>query len=499
MNRITGLILALVVALTAGACATAGSSGSSDAMGASGNRPSDNSMTREANREIGLAMLQEDPEEQRGHFERALESAKEAVEEDPDNPRGWFLTGQASAYLGDYVGADTAFTKAQELHPPYEEEIEPEREQAWVNAYNAGVEALNTNDIEEAIAQMEHADRMYRKRPEALLNLGSFYSNLNELEKAADAYRRAIEVIRSPANEDLDEELVAEWAENEEIAVFNLAQLLTNLEEHAEAEALYREHLERNPEDISALVNLAEALSNQERTDEAEEIYNELLGRDDLEENDYIVIGVGMFGAENYDGAADAFRHTVRLNPHSRDAFYNLAQSLYVMANDLVADREEASDAEATAINERLMPIYEELGTASETVLEMDPLNRNIIAFMVGAYQGLAEMTEGAERDEYLRKIQTALDAHESFRYELVDVNISTDGEVVFFNGLLRNIDVDPGDRIGMQIEILSSNGAVIGTQEVAVSAPEADGTASFDAEISVSGSMAGWRYDVLD
>src|SRR5690606_26697635 len=42
-----------------------------------------------------------------------------------------------------------------------------------------------------------------------------------------------------------------------------------------------------------------------------------------------------IFEAGRYDGAVDAFRKAVALNPFSRDAHFNLAQSLYQRAQEL--------------------------------------------------------------------------------------------------------------------------------------------------------------------
>src|SRR5690606_26697634 len=59
------------------------------------------------------------------------------------------------------------------------------------------------------------------------------------------------------------------------------------------------------------------------------------LGREGLSEDQLFQIGAGLFEAGRYDGAVDAFRKAVALNPFSRDAHFNLAQSLYQRAQEL--------------------------------------------------------------------------------------------------------------------------------------------------------------------
>lgn len=499
MNRLKGLILALIVGMTASACASAGGIGGAD-LPEGVVRPSENRYTREANREIGLAVIQPDAAQQRAHYERALQSAMQSIEEQPDNPRGWFLAGQAYANVGDYAQADAAFSKAQEIYPPYAEEIDFERGQVWVMAYNAGVEALQRNDIAEAIAQMENAALIQPSRPEARLNLGSFYANRNEPEKAIASYREALKVLRGPQSEEVPEDQLDDWKQNEQIAVFNLGQILSRLDRHAEAEAVYREYLENNPDEISAVVHLANALVQQDKIDEASAIYDDLMDRPGLDENDYQTIGVGLFQAEEFAGAARAFRGIIKLNPYSRDAYYNLAQALYVSANDLSSSREAASAEERARIEATMKAQYEELAEAAAKVVELDPLNRNIVAFMVGAYQGLANLAENPRaREPYLKKIQEAMQHHETIRLELLDMAISEEDRVLRFSGLVRNVSANAGDQIRLRVIAMGANGNVVGTEDVTVTAPAADATGEFEVVFSVTDRMAGWRYEVLD
>ena len=86
-------------------------------------RPGHNRATREAERALGLAMIQTDPEQQKQHFRDALAAALGAVQEDARNATGWLMAGRAYAGLGDFAGADSAFRYAEELHPPYAEEL----------------------------------------------------------------------------------------------------------------------------------------------------------------------------------------------------------------------------------------------------------------------------------------------------------------------------------------------------------------------------------------
>ncbi|HEX7120447.1 MAG TPA: tetratricopeptide repeat protein [Longimicrobiales bacterium] len=492
MNRTTGLILALFLGVAAGACASGGAGGSA----ADGFEPKDNDHTREAEQNIALAMLRSSDADKQQLYQQALESAKLAIQEDSTNPQGWFLAGQAHANLGAFDSADAAWDKAVALYPGFEEQIDRERENAWVRAYNEGVGAIQQDDLDAAIAQMEKADAIFQGRPEARLQLGVFYARKNEVDKAISAYRGALEILRSTPKMQLDSATQADWAANEEIALSNLAQLLSSSGRDAEAEALFREVLAEDPTNIRARVNLADVLARQGKTAEADQIYAELIDRDDLTYNHYLNMGVGLFQAEKYEQSANAFRKAVQVNPYSRDGYYNLAQALFMRADALEDEREAAKGAAADSLAAELAEIHTELASSAEKVLELDPSNRNIIAYMARAYQALSELTsDEAAKEQYREKIRAALKRHEEAQFEVMDVSLLPGDDEVTMSGRIMNLKVAEGAPIRLRIELRDAKGAVIGTQDVTVTAPAANATAEFRVSVPVTGELAGWSY----
>ena len=177
---------------------------------------------------------------------------------------------------------------------------------------------------------------------------------MSNVDDAVDWYRVALEMLRGPLFEEQTPENQMTWAENEEIAAFNLAQILANAGRNEEAETAYRTYLERSPDNVTALSNLAVVLMGMDRNDEAAEIYQGLLARTDLDARDYYVTGIGLYNAENYSMAAQAFGRSYELIPESRDALYNYAQALYLAGE------------------------MDELYPAAVSLVEMDPYNNNV-------------------------------------------------------------------------------------------------------------------------
>jgi hypothetical protein len=84
--------------------------------------------------------------------------------------------------------------RAESLYPEYAEEIDPMRQSAWIEAYNAGVTALQANNMEEAIKSLSVANTLYRKRPEAMVTLGSVYVQQGNLAAAEAVFKDALAV-----------------------------------------------------------------------------------------------------------------------------------------------------------------------------------------------------------------------------------------------------------------------------------------------------------------
>ncbi|MEJ2678012.1 MAG: tetratricopeptide repeat protein, partial [Gemmatimonadota bacterium] len=381
-----GIILALAVGLIGG-CATAGG-GAAGSAASGGVKPSDDGQTRAASLYLARAVSAPDSTAQ-DLYQKALEASTQAAQDNPQNPKAYYLMGQAQAGLGHYVAADSLLTKAQDLYPAYKSEIDGEREQAWILAYNQGVAAVNAGNIQKAGELFADANMLYQGRPEALMNLAWVALQNNNSDKAIKAYREALAIIESSKRDSLNEQQLASWKDSEQLATNNMAQLLAREGRFDEAVQVLENFLKYNPNDLNAKVNLAEMLTRGGHTDSAQMIYDSLLTRQDLGFEEYFQIGIGFFNSDSFKRAAGAFRTAAKLNPYSRDSWYNLVQSLYSEAQAIEKDSAQAADT--AAMNQKLVPMYKELLDAANKVLQFDPYNRNIMTFMARADRGLSE------------------------------------------------------------------------------------------------------------
>lgn len=465
-----GLVLVTVIAMMAGGCASGGGSASSGSVASraeEGLPIRDNSNTRNADLFLMQAMQQGDEAQQQQRYQQALDAALAGITQSPDNPKSYFQAGQAYIGLGDYAAADSMLTRAEEMRPAYASETVVYREQGWINLYNDAIQPLNHGELEEAAALFEQADRLYRGRDEALLNLGSIYSRLGDNQRALDAYSAALVIL-----DETREEMLADttqpgiWDNHYGIVTTGLAQVYVTMGRHQEAAEIYEDLLAENPDDLMVLSNLATVLTQMEIADSAQALYDRILQRPDITEVDLFNAAVGLYQVENYEGAARSFARVLEMNPMHRDAALNLAQTLSI-----------AED-------------YEGLIPAAQALAELDP--RNGLAYIYQA-RAFSETDRTQEANEIFLEYQ-------AFGYEISDIRVQSYPEGgARLTGQLQNHTKDVGSTVTLRFHFGGEGGVEIGTVDVSITVPDAEAFEAFEAEFSSSEFVRGYRYDALN
>jgi tetratricopeptide (TPR) repeat protein len=497
MRRSGGIILALTTAFLV-ACAGGGAAPGAAAPG--GERPRDDTHTRAAGVQLAQATLR-GGDQALEHFQEAHASALAAIERDPNNPKAYLLAGQAAVGLGDFVQADTMFDRAQALYPRYEGEIDAEREEAWIAAYNRGAEALNAGNVQSALEYFQGADRLYQGRAEARMALGMLHSSRQDTQQAMEAYRGALEILEGPPPADLPEEEAASWARDRQNATFGLAELLAQTGRYGEAADLLGEFLDDPTADLGdirtqVMTARATYVAQAGRTEEAERLYEELLRQPGLGADDYFQIGIGFFNASDYHQSAAMFARSAEMNPHSRDAHLNVVQSLYSAAMDL--EQEPATPQR----DEQLREMYTRLIDSAERVREFDPLNRNLLSFVLRAYRGQADLAPAAQAERLRQQTQQVFRQYESMEYEVSDLSLAIAGENrdrAEVEGSLTNVSGAQGQQVGLRFTVLDRNGQPLGSGTTQIAVPAQESSVRFSLTVPVrQGEFGGWRYELV-
>ncbi len=479
-----GLVLATSVIMSAAGCAAGGGAAAPAAPAAKptlhgevleeGVRPRENKQTRAADLFLTQAQTATDTARQQEHYQQALEAAKEGIALDPDNPKSYLQAGQAYVGLNDFVGADTMFTRAEELRPIYKLETQVYREMGWVNAYNQAIQPLNEGDLEAAARLFEQANDLYQGRPEALLQLGSLYAQMGETDKAAEAYRKALEILSETKEAQLADTASAPvWKQHYEIATTGLAQVFSIAGRYEEAAQVYRDVLKDDPDNLLVLENLANVFAELAQSDSTKAFYadsarailDEIFQRPDLDERGFYNAGVAFYQIEDYDGAAEAFRKVAEMNPLNRDAVLNLAQTLSIAEK------------------------FEELVPAARRLLELDP--RNGLGWIL-LTRALSETDQVAEANKVFTEYQEM-----GFEVDNLRLQPYPDGGATL-TGQVKNVSLDPGTRIVLRFHFGGEGGKEIGTLDIEIQAPEQEQFEVFRGEFESTEVVTGYRYEVI-
>ena len=393
---------------------------------------------------------------------RALELSLLGIESDPGNPIHYMLAGMAHVRLEHYSESDAMFTEAQRIFPAYELDIEPEREAAWIDLFNEGIAAYAEGDVEGTIEAWERAGMMWDLRPDASLNLATLFDGEGRWDDAIRAHQRVIAGLeRSPVTRVLTLEEIQEREDLRIRSEKSLTQLLLFTERFAEAEPLLRRHLEFDPTSVEVRGDLAAALHGMGQDTEAAAIYTGLLSETGLGARDLFSLGIALYRANDFMAAADAFEQLTQIQPDSRDAWFNYANSLFAAES------------------------WESLALVGDRLTEVDPLGENAGLIAARAY---LEIGDEQAAMEGLDRTESAPIHVEGLQLRPSEVETSLQGQVV-------GNTAEPGTPVHLRFTFYGADGA-LGTEPLTVSAPPPGVRAQF--EVSFAGQATAYRYELV-
>lgn len=464
MNRsrfVSALLVASVVALSG--CATGGGGGKVEAESDIPIRETENTRSAE------LFLTQAETVGPVDRFQQALQAAMLEVLNDRGNALGYFQAGRAQIGLQNFAAADTLFKLAMDLHPAYQAEVDYYREKGWIAAFNASIGFQDMDSLEAVVDVLQDAELIFPgRRPEAMINLAANLAQLDRQDEAIEAFGAALEVIRGPRTQEMmsrDSAMALVWLDHEQSVAFNRAALLSNAERYGEAADEYVAFLARHPESITARSNMAAALSAAGMPDSAQAIYDNLLEGGELGIREYFNIGVGLYTAEEYTRAAEAFREVVNLSPQNTEALLNLAVSLH-----------EADDFEACV-------------PAATELVDLDGYNQD-------NYNMLARCLVQAGDDIEAGRI---IELGEALPFNISGAELEPragGGGKVRAN--LKNNTLEPGTTITIRVHFNGKAGATVDISSMRLEAPAQGETVPFEASVTSNEDVMGFYFQVI-
>lgn len=385
------------------------------------------------------------PDEAERKYQRALAAVRADVE--AERPVGLILAAMAHVGLGQYETADELLDRFIALKPACGEPVRTTRYNAWVDLYNEAIRAYQAGDIERALERFEFANRIHTDI-RSLNNAAFLHEQQGETERAIELYRRATTAGGEP-----------EQVRN---ALGSLSDLLMAEGRLDEAAEVYEPYLAEHPEDTVIRVRYAVALAEAGRREEATPIFEEVLSAENLTSAQWNEVGVGLFNADQYENAVEAFRRAHEANPYNKESLENLVTA------QIQAD----------------LP-GEAAGLAPE-LIERYPYEAQL-------YQLAANALANVDRDrEALQMIQAAEDL--PLLFESVRL-LEGGGGTYVIRGSVQAGSAGPGSSFTVPFELIGRDGGVIAAGELQIELPVAGRSTGFELALQADEEVAGFRY----
>lgn len=408
-----------------------------------------NKHTRGADVELSYAARSDDPQPKETRYARTLEKLEPALSDDDPEPRAYLLAAQAYLGLRDYAGADSMLNKLTAADAGCADLVNEARFNAWVPLYNMGVNSLRAGDQAAALEAFLKADLIYLDS-RSLTNAANIYQQQGDNAQAMAMYEKALEVGGEP-------EMVR-------AASINLAELLRIEGREDEALAIYSDYAAAHPEDVLGLLNYAVALMDTGEEEQAQQMFADLLTREDLSFRQWSQVGIGLYRAQNWEQAAEAFERAHELNPMNKETMENLANTYYQAA------RYEALLPLATRLVERY---------------PLESINYNLLA---NAHREL----EDADAALAVLEIRDGLE-YEFLRSQLTPVT-ETSYSVA---GQVMNKSAAAGSEVSVPIQLLGEEGQVLISEDLLLALPAEGEASSFVLEFEVEEPVSGFQYSL--
>ncbi|MGF1581670.1 MAG: tetratricopeptide repeat protein [Gemmataceae bacterium] len=290
---------------------------------------------------------------QTGNFTLAETSCQQALEANPDNENVWCLLGMVYRQMGHFEKAITSYREAIRLRPEFLE--------AQCNLGNI----LNLQGkYQEAIHVYQAVLLHHPNSAETYNLLGVALRQLNRWQEAVDCYRCAVRLDPgyAPAHCHLGDALfhldklveaeaccreALRLAPHEADAYNNLGSILQKQGRWTEALSVFEHALSLSPNNVDprAQVSRASVLWNLRRYSEAEQIYRNVLNTQPDYADAVLGLGSTVFELNRPEEAVRHFDHAIRLSPQHADTFANRSQAHIALGipQAALADQEQAA------------------------------------------------------------------------------------------------------------------------------------------------------------
>jgi tetratricopeptide (TPR) repeat protein len=423
-------------------------------------------LVKSATTYLKAATEDEDPANREQLLQDAYRNLVEAIETDQaENPTVWYFLGRYYVQASDGAGADSAFSRVEQMVPECQADIDYYRQTLYVHAVNRGIDSLQNFANDGAKVEFRNAGAVWSASNVPPFYLASVFGEEGEIDSALYYFGKVTQIGTADTAH----------VDNYNTSVENMAILYQMIEEYDSTAFWFKKLREIDPTNNEALLGIAEAYSFMGDMENAGMFFDSVLARAaEMSDLDLMNAGVKLFNSDEFDRATAAFEAGLEKNPFHRDGLYNLANTYLAIYDD--AGRPESERNEA----------LEKMDAATHRLIEVDPQNRETYRILAAAHQmqGMEDSTA------------TIMEQIDALDFEVSIDLARPESGTYLIAGRIINLRESDTTVPAITFEFVDATGNVVATDTLPGETLAADGSSRFDFSQSEPGIMA-WRYRI--
>ncbi|MFC2088982.1 tetratricopeptide repeat protein [Calditrichota bacterium] len=262
-------------------------------------------------------------------WDQAYESIQKSVKKVPSDPEAWYYYGEIAGKRGEVKQMVEAFDKSLELKDTFKAEITSAKNSYFSKFYNSGVQSYNTfiktEDKESENAQ-QASKKIIEEFEKALIIRNDYQAN----RLIANAYRS----LNDEENQIKYLNLAAESNPDTALAWIELGFLYRINKDYDKAADYFKKAIDVDPKNTTALTMFAECLDFSGKKDEAISAYKNAVEVNPQEKAIPFNLGLLLYKEANKEGLEDS----------QRKQYLNEAEIYFKKAYDLDPEFKELYD-----------------------------------------------------------------------------------------------------------------------------------------------------------
>jgi tetratricopeptide (TPR) repeat protein len=260
-----------------------------------------------------------------GTYDKAIEQAKLAIANNPNDADAHFELGRAFSFTGDMGGAYTEFQTAARLDPKKAADAETGIKSNWAKHFNAGISEFQAENLAGAANEFELTTKADPRQVKGWLNLAKVYAGLAMGDSTYTTLEYAtVDTLIAKTKDDSEDYasvlaltghvMVKRGMKEDALKIFEKL-LLDDPANYEEIERAGNAYLaEKDWEGGAVLLQMAVDARKKTDSEDFESYYN---------------LGVAYFNAKNCAKAIEAYLSAYDIEPENRQGNYSMLLSYY--------------------------------------------------------------------------------------------------------------------------------------------------------------------------